>query len=234
MAVGLTYILYYGKLRQFYNVIHQSSHIPKLEKEYIILDEKLFLKERMERSYLIQRLDQPRDRANLFAFGGGLRNGGLSNEAMSLLQGIFAFDYMGSAEFEWGAVPAALHFLAEQASKHKVVAGVLPAARLDSRPVYYLCPTSYEAEVKAVISRLIDDERSFRLKETCGLGDVLNPAANYRRKTAGWLELDNGFMFFVDLEMFEQTKRLFGIREQPDPSPLSLLWESFLKLLVLK
>lgn len=48
-----------------------------------------------------------------FAFGGGLRDGGLSKEAMQLLSQLWSFDYMGSSEFEWGAVPAALHAMAK-------------------------------------------------------------------------------------------------------------------------
>ena len=61
----------------------------------------------MKRSYLIQRLLKPHDNVMLsaFAFGGGLVNGGFSKEAMNILKSVFSFDYMGSAEFEWGAVP---------------------------------------------------------------------------------------------------------------------------------
>lgn len=29
--------------------------------------------------------------------------------------------------------------------------------------------------------------------------------------TKGWIELDNGYMFFTDKEMFEKTKKLFGL-----------------------
>ncbi len=68
----------------------------------------------MEQSYLIQRLLAPVDYTSL-SFGGGLRNGGLSDKAMELLRGIWSFDYMGSAEFEYGAVQEALEKLvAEQ------------------------------------------------------------------------------------------------------------------------
>jgi hypothetical protein len=68
-------------------------------------------------SYLIQRLEEPwggmaQFKDNPFSFGGGLRNGGLSQEAMDLIRGIWSFDYMGSAEFEFGAVPEALNAIA--------------------------------------------------------------------------------------------------------------------------
>ena len=152
---------------------------------------------------LIQRLGKPYGRPNPFSFGGGLANGGLSQQSANYLSGIFSFDYMGSAEFEWGTVPAAFKFIAEQSSQNKMVTGQING-------VYYICPTSYENGVKVTITNLLDDERqSFRLKEYCGLADHFNGRGN--TETFGWVELDNGFMFFVDQDMFEQTKKLFGI-----------------------
>lgn len=167
--------------------------------------EKLHLKEQMDRSYLIQRLLKPVGRFNPFSFGGGLRNGGLSAEAVELLEGIFSFDYMGSAEFEWGAVPTALQFVAEEAGKGQVASG-------EYRGVYYICPSSYEQGVRKVIGALLDNVRSLRLKEYCGLSDAVNPSAPPRRNPiVGWLELNNGFFMFTDAEMFENTKRLLGV-----------------------
>jgi len=131
---------------------------------------------------------------------------------MAQLKGIFSFDYMGSAEFEWGAVPAALKFIAEQAKrlfwiplKYCVTSGVHSG-------VYYICPKSYEAGVKTVITRLLKDERSLDLKERCGLAERVKDPQGYKKENVGWLELDNGFFFFTDVEMFENTKRLFGVK----------------------
>ena len=72
----------------------------------------------MKRSYLIQRLNKPIKiegngllatlQKNPISFGGGLRNGGFPQKAMDILRKVFEFDYMGSAEFEYGAVPEAL------------------------------------------------------------------------------------------------------------------------------
>ena len=75
----------------------------------------------MERSWLVQRLGKPYKRGllggkdNPFSFGGGFKNGGLSDEAMDLIRGIWSFDYMGAAEYEFGAVPAALNTIAQAA-----------------------------------------------------------------------------------------------------------------------
>jgi hypothetical protein len=81
------------------------------------MTEILHLHNPMKDSYLIQRLHKPESWRikgkvldNAFSFGGGLKNGGLTTKALDLLRDIFSFDYMCAAEFEFGAVPAALSF----------------------------------------------------------------------------------------------------------------------------
>lgn len=65
---------------------------------------------------LVQRLIPRPDSGmlNPFAFGGGLVQGGLSKAALAALP--FRFDYMGAAEYEWGAVPECLYTMAENAA----------------------------------------------------------------------------------------------------------------------
>lgn len=70
----------------------------------------------MKSTYLIQRLEAPRQTSshtellNAFSFGGGL-----SKEAIQLLSTVCSFDYMGAAEFEFGALPKALQAMAAHA-----------------------------------------------------------------------------------------------------------------------
>ena len=176
-----------------------------------MFDDKLSIRKEMKTSYLIQRLHKPshfmvagKKMDNPFSFGGGLRNGGLNEEAMSLLRNILSFDYMGSAEFEWGAVPEALHFIAKQITKKNVVTG-----NVDD--VWFLCPSEYEKEVRNRISALRQDEYCWHKKEFCGLRDYFESDSEYAKRNVGWLELNNGYAFFVDMEMFEQFCQLFGI-----------------------
>ena len=155
----------------------------------------LELKSKLGDSYLVQRLDKPRNFINPFSFGGGLKDGGLSIKASDILKSVFSFDYMGAAEFEWGAVPNALQFLAEQAHAKNLVAGKLTGD--NATVIRYLCPKQYEAEVIERITAI--ENNTISLKEP-----------HKMRETAGCLELDNGFMFFYDKEMFENTCKLFG------------------------
>lgn len=182
------------------------------------MDEKLTLRKEMINSYLIQRLHKPHTFKiggivigdNPFSFGGGLKNGGLSNDAMKILRTIFTFDYMGSAEFEWGAVPEALRFIAEQSEKSNIVTGELNI--INEYKVYYVSPKEYEEEVKTRIYKLMEDEyKNFHLKERCGLNKYFTSDNEWDKRNVGWLELDNGFAFFVDKEMFDNFKKILNL-----------------------
>lgn len=191
----------------------------------------------MRRSWLVQRLTKPRNTAgpfgagNPFAFGGGLRNGGLSDDAMKLLQPIFDFDYMGAAEFEFGAVPEALSRLAEAAATGKkkapgLVAGqvevdlsLVPAswrhkdsAPLDgTAPVYYLARSEHADEVERRIAMWATEVHP-EMKERLGLTNALRPFEEWDSDVQGWLEISNGFMFFVDRGMWAATAAIFGVQ----------------------
>lgn len=76
----------------------------------------------MERTYLIQRVTKPRHSPlgimNPFSFGAG--GGRLSEKAMELLGPVMNFDYMMAAEYEFGAVPAALNKIYQNAVKQNL------------------------------------------------------------------------------------------------------------------
>lgn len=171
--------------------------------------DKLELRKEMKSTHLIQRLEKPRGFINPFSFGGGLRNGGMSAKAMDILKTIMSFDYMGSAEFEWGAVPAAFEFIAKQAAENNIR---VYSMKVNNIYIYCLFPIQYFEEVYTRIKQLIEDEHKFRLQEHCGLKDVIYPNARYTSSTVGWIEIDNGFMFFTDFEMYQNVCKLFGIK----------------------
>lgn len=163
----------------------------------------------MKSSYLIQRLNSPPRRVaqidNPFSFGGGLRNGGLSEEAMGLLRSIFSFDYMGAAEFEWGAVPKALN----QIAAASLVSFEVPTP---VGIVYVIAPGDCRDEVERRVDAFASTEPP-RTMEWVGLRDALT---SDDPRTRGWLEIDNGYFFFVDAEMHAKTAALFGIEAKSD------------------
>lgn len=195
----------------------------------------------MHESNLIQRLKAPWFRTlpdgtrvdNPFNFGGGLKNGGLSEDAMKLLRDIFSFDYMGAAEFEFGAVPDALSAIAKQADKGRITAfsfavkdsdvGAIFVRRGENEKpplvhdaIYVICAKDEAAEVERRIRLAAKGKEGYyrkpgdlSLKEPTHLAAVLR--GEEFAKTRGWLELDNGFFFFIDQDMWERTAKLFGV-----------------------
>jgi hypothetical protein len=162
------------------------------------------------RIYLIQRLEKPQGFTNPFNFGGGLKNGGLSDDAMKLIKNIFSFDYMGSAEFEYGAVPDAMNKIAknhESYSSHEVK---VKPKKGNVGNVYVICNDNITTDVISWIKKKGQDEynKNQRTKEHVGLHESLT---NDEFRIKGWLELDNAFFFFTDKGMYEKTKLLFGI-----------------------
>ena len=174
----------------------------------------------MQRTYLIQRLQKPyeikgnedfKKWINSFSFGGGLKDGGLSDEAMNLIKSIWRFDYMGSAEFEWGAVPESLSNIFKYCQKKNTVAGTITDFKKD---IYYLCHEEVRQQVIDVIKELYKKDYNYQLKEPCHLKRSIEREddCDAHNSALGWLELDNDFMFFIDKEMFEKTLELFGIK----------------------
>ena len=131
----------------------------------------------MERTYLIQRLKKPVDFDNPFSFGGGLQNGGLSKNAMKLVRGIWSFDYMGCAEFEFGAIPESLGNIANYCTKGNVYTNKISF----KKEIYYLCKKGLESNVEDTIRKLSRNE--IDLKEPCFLKqniDGVDSAEKYR------------------------------------------------------
>jgi hypothetical protein len=183
--------------------------------------------------WLIQRLKKPfGDRrdvgARIFAFGGGLRDGGLSKEAMDILQEIFSFDYMGSAEFEYGSVPKALRSMVASIpdlsiSSFEIDQGDIVVDKWEEKyfkkpvkgvkkSVYLLAKKTHHKPAQKYI-RTLCDVTPPRLKEQPMFRNVLlepsDPKDDWRQETQGWLDLNNCLFFFTDKDMFEKTCALF-------------------------
>jgi hypothetical protein len=179
----------------------------------------------MERSYLVQRLSKPRAVDSPFAFGGGYKNGGLSDNAMDIIRTIWSFDYMGAAEFEFGAVPKALQRMAENAHNLRADTLEIPLNEVEAdfrdkrgslasdatSAVYIIAHKDHMDEVKDRIRAWAREQYNRDLKEMTRLASSLRPYHEWDDEIRGWLELDNGFMFFVDREMWQKSAKLFGV-----------------------
>ena len=189
----------------------------------------------MRKPNLIQRLMKPfkSDKSETLdkliealSFGGGLINGGLKKEAMELLRPIFSFAYMGSAEFEWGAVPKAINKIASNMVDYESFEILIDMADVKEntqrrwnkqatasvrdvgkKPVYILCHKNNKKDVEAIIRMLAKEEH--RMQEVSRFDCALDPVDKDLRNPQGWLELDDGYMFFLSKDMCNQTVELF-------------------------
>ncbi len=161
--------------------------------------------------FLIQRLEPPKNFTDLLSFGGGLKDGGLSPEAMAITKSIFTFDYMGSAEFEWGSIPHALSYIYKYHKDYLGFTLTCETKERNSTEVYLICNSSDYKEISTwLISKAYNEyDPKLHTKERVGLQNVINKTAH--RKACGWLDIDNHFFFFTDKEMYENVKKLFDI-----------------------
>jgi len=156
----------------------------------------------MVNSYLVQRLKKPLGDWNPFSFGGG--GGHFSEEAQAILSQVCSFEYMGSAEFEWGEVPRAL----EQISKGEYCSRLF---QIEGTEVYAIVPVGLEGECCDRI-REFGSKPYHTTKEVVKFWDALFPTkTKFPADTVGWIELDNGFAWFIDKEMFNQFCQLLGV-----------------------
>ena len=163
----------------------------------------------MKRPSYIQRLNKPTNFINPFSFGGGgLVNGGLSEDGLKIIQDIFSFDYMGAAEFEWGAVPTALQSLAKLSIKNKLMTSIL------NDKIYVIAPKDIIEDVLAWIEDASKKDYGHNLKEYLGLKSALED----KSKFVGWLKIERDkdceepFMFFIDKDMYDNACKLFKLK----------------------
>lgn len=198
-----------------------------------------------ERTYLVQRLTLPWNSTtgagllgsvdNPFSFGGGYKNGGLSDTAMSMLRPCFGFDYMGSAEYEFGAVPEALTKVAKQADDGTLAAWTFEVdlatthrgwgnSAKDATGMVTVYALGYQSAKDSITARIQwiategqDNKTDWgygrgpvQFKEMARFGATLR-GDEYTDRNGGWLELNNGFLFFSDEQMWARTSAVFGV-----------------------
>lgn len=167
----------------------------------------------LKNTWLVQRLNKPHEGKmgkllSTFAFGGGLKNGGLSEGIIKMLAPYFSFDYMGSAEFEYGAVPECFRRIAKDIKDYSAweFVNVLPAY------VYIIGRTEQRKQIQVRIKEIATNK--CRLKESSCFDVALGLSEYFQKekcRTIGWLELDNDFMFFTDSDAYLGTAELFGL-----------------------
>jgi len=126
---------------------------------------------------------------------------------------LLGFDYMGSAEFEWGALPKSLKRIRE--SKKKYIQFEHIFENFEDKPIMVLCKIEDKEELPKVLSQLAD--RELRLKEYCDLDAYLKGNKDYRTSDFWW-DIENDYFFWRSNENFNKQfkKCLFKTQGKPN------------------
>jgi hypothetical protein len=197
-------------------------------------------------THLVQRLGPPPKSERMAlaeqVFGGRMVR--LSPEGWKTVQKFFSIDYMGAAEYEFGTIPECLKELVKDAEVLRAFTFVVPAKAIEpnwnrkrdartkagkvakkqpkhppvaDREVYVLCREGHIEGVKERILALAGNK--LRLKCGSNFSYALDPIGETHLNTVGWLELDNGFFFTIDKDMWRGVTGLFTGKDPVDPTP---------------
>ena len=128
----------------------------------------------------------------------------LNNPYIPKVSGIDAllkFDYMGAAEFEYGALPKSLARIRESFSEYKLYSHTFYAYG-KTKVVSFLCKEADKVEVELTLEKL--SLNSLRLKERCDLSEyVFGIGTEWSNDF--WWDIDNDFMFWKEDKEFTEN-----------------------------
>lgn len=180
----------------------------------------------MREPYLVQRLNKPykgETKTPLQMMSKfGLAATGFSGEARKYLSEICVFDYMGSSEYEFGAIPESLITMGKIGENLRGYNFSCPylctfwdrktkgnKEQKGTRDVYVICTKHHIVEAVDYITDLArgEDHCKERTKVAQSLAEH-----EWSENTLGWFDLVNYFMFFKDLEMYNNFCVLLGVK----------------------
>jgi hypothetical protein len=173
-----------------------------------------------------------------FVFGGG--GSGLSDEGWTVVNSLFGFEYMGAAEYEFGAPAKALTALVELSKKKLLVADrtLVEAKHIElseftrgnsnydptvkkrgdksklplpkDTPVYFICEWGFNDQVAKIVQNVAGGVQ--RCKEYPQGQYIFDPVTDYDIKKIGWLNVTPGEAFIAvkDKDTFDRVVETFG------------------------
>lgn len=118
-------------------------------------------------------------------------------EKMSGIDAILSFDYMGSAEFEFGALPKSLRAIREEIDRYVY----FDVTIIDGKVVTVFCRSEMKDKMKDIIDGLASN--NFRLKERCDLDVWMNDEKSFFISDCWW-DIENHFFFWKKNDEFEK------------------------------
>ena len=105
------------------------------------------------------------------------------------IDSIVRFDYMGSSEFEWGALPKSLKAIRANISDY-----VHSVVDIKGKPISVYCGSSQVSEIKEYLIGL--SENKFRLKEFSGFNNYINDNEMKYSRFDLWWDIENHLIFW--------------------------------------
>ena len=117
------------------------------------------------------------------------------NSGKTGIDKILSFDYMGSAEFEFGSLPESLKRIRENINQY-----MYSLYFINDKAITIFCKKSELSEILNTLEKLAKKE--IRLKEWIDFSEFINDDPN--QNTDFWWDIDNDFMFWKENKQFEE------------------------------
>lgn len=131
------------------------------------------------------------------------------------IDSIINLDYMGSSEFEWGALPDSLKKIREHLNNYTYL-----DVPIKDKVITVFCTNEQKSEVKKYLNKLAN--REMTLKEYSDFNQYINPSKfdlewqkKRKHSTDFWWDIDNNLMFWKKDNEFE-TKFKNIIKVKPE------------------
>jgi hypothetical protein len=122
------------------------------------------------------------------------------------IDSLINFDYMGSAEFEFGALPKALNRIIENWNDLKIVGtGIRDKGK---RELFVICNKNKEKEVLECVKHV--SQNAYGYKEWCdmgwALGTIKRGFGSINIRNDFWWDIENDWMTCVSSDRIKQVK----------------------------
>lgn len=115
------------------------------------------------------------------------------NSSITGIDQLITYDYMGSSEFEYGALPKSLKQMCIHIDEYEIYK--TDHTSKDNEGLFILCKPEDTALIKKFIDEIIENEYSWNLKEYPRLKQSLNKERFYNYNM--WWDIDNHYMFCI-------------------------------------
>ena len=111
------------------------------------------------------------------------------------IDSIVHFDYMGSSEFEWGALPESLGKIRDSINDYTYL-----DVPIKDKVITVFCKDSQKSEIKQYLTEL--SENKWHLQEYSDFDNYINPQF-MKSRTDFWWDISNHLMFWRKDNEFE-------------------------------